>query len=636
MPEKNIPTKMITFFEGQLRDAGLLFEHLEADGRNHRCGTRDKPKKLNGFYKVHLDDPANITWINYDEGTRAFGVTFKAAKELTPKERKELQARIAKERAKYEKIQGLKWKAAAICGEKIFQSAGKVNPDFPYLVKKQIKPVGEVRQAKRKGKDCLVIPLRQKGAFTGLQYIYPDSTKIFIKGTKKKGSSFVLPGSVKGKDKPIYIGEGYATCASAYEALERKSTVIMAIDAGNLIYVAEEVRKKYPERVIVILADIDKPGQGVETNGGTGVKSALLAAKAVKGLVAIPRFEGMVSRVDKVDFNDLHIRNGLGDVCHQITMARSPEDVAKDLKVTCIFDEHGEEQEKPVTRVPNGFCINPMGKRPGLYVVKQTTDSNGEPSQEETFVCPPLEILGESRDDESSNWGKWLQWFDPDGREHKWAMPSSMLATDGAELAGSLLRMGLKLDPTRKRDLLRYLSQVETDKRVRCVLRVGWHDLAGGKQVYVLPDAVIGDAGEETVVLQTAHVIPLFAQRGELSGQVDLLKLCLGNSRLLLAVCASFAGPLLALTNIDSGGYNLWGGSSTGKSTTLLVAGSIWDHVETLPSWRSTVTTCFCLMRYPRHQTSRYQKRSTWPAMARARLGCVLMPPSSRHKAGGR
>jgi putative DNA primase/helicase len=51
--------------------------------------------------------------------------------------------------------------------------------------------------------------------------------------------------------------------------------------------------------------------------------------------------------------------------------------------------------------------------------------------------------------------------------------------------------------------------------------------------------------------------------------------MCRGNSRLILAVSAAFAGPLLTPLGMEGGGLHFIGRSSLGKSTALEVAGSV-------------------------------------------------------------
>lgn len=60
----------------------------------------------------------------------------------------------------------------------------------------------------------------------------------------------------------------------------------------------------------------------------------------------------------------------------------------------------------------------------------------------------------------------------------------------------------------------------------------------------------------------------------------------IGNSRLILAISAALAGPLLEPLGEESGGFHLSGGSSQGKSTALAVAASVWGCA--VHSWRAT------------------------------------------------
>ena len=83
---------ILSAFEESLRVAGLLVEHVRADGVLHRCGTTDKPRGKDGAYRIHLDDPACCWWRNWitgDEGSRS----TRPAKDLSPAERKALRER---------------------------------------------------------------------------------------------------------------------------------------------------------------------------------------------------------------------------------------------------------------------------------------------------------------------------------------------------------------------------------------------------------------------------------------------------------------------------------------------------------------------------------------------------------------
>lgn len=213
-----------------------------------------------------------------------------------------------------------------------------------------------------------------------------------------------------------------------------------------------------------------------------------------------------------------------------------------------------------------------------------------DPDKPELHLCGPIEVLGETRDADGHSWGALLAWYDGDGRRHQWAMPREMLAGDGSEVRRELLDGGLYVAPGRKarEQLNAFLAAVRTKSKVRCVARIGWHDHA-----YVMPDVVFGDTAGETVILQTArpHDHAFAVARSLADWQRDVAALCEGNSRLMLAVSAAFAAPLLNLAGAESGGFHLRGPSSIGKTAALVVAGSVWGGGGVkgyIRQWRAT------------------------------------------------
>jgi putative DNA primase/helicase len=101
------------------------------------------------------------------------------------------------------------------------------------------------------------------------------------------------------------------------------------------------------------------------------------------------------------------------------------------------------------------------------------------------------------------------------------------------------------------------------------------------------------DELDETIVLQVATPHNPFRVGGTLDGWRDSVGAwAQGNSRVMLALCASLAGPLLEPSGMESGGFNFVGGSSTGKTTALVASGSIWGNGTSsggyVQNWRAT------------------------------------------------
>jgi uncharacterized protein (DUF927 family) len=222
---------------------------------------------------------------------------------------------------------------------------------------------------------------------------------------------------------------------------------------------------------------------------------------------------------------------------------------------------------------------------PGVYrEVEEKEAEIGERAKSWSWFSSLLEIAADTRDAGGERWGRLVRVTDRDGTVHEWAMPMGLLAGDGAAYRERLLSLGLELAPGRfGRDCLHgYLTLWSPAGRARCVDRVGWHGRA-----FVLPDTTYGDFGGESVILQAAGSGPAYEVAGTLEGwREELARYASGNSRLALALCVPFVGPLLYLLNEESGGFHLVGGSSSGKTTALYCAASVWGVA--VHSWRAT------------------------------------------------
>lgn len=230
--------------------------------------------------------------------------------------------------------------------------------------------------------------------------------------------------------------------------------------------------------------------------------------------------------------------------------------------------------------VKNSAGIHPKGFRmlpTGLYF-------DSEKDENAIWISSYFEVLAETRKRDKTGWGLLLQWLDRDDHPHTLTIPQTMLVGDPANLQKLLLDNGLKLSALPKgRNLLNmYLSSVSPGAMAVCVDRTGWED-----KVYVTSSRVYGDTKGETVVFQSEARVPDYTVRGTLSEwQDNIAKLAVGNSRLGLAISAAFAGPLLHLIGEENFGFHFAGGSSSGKTTALRCAGSVWG-IET-GSWRTT------------------------------------------------
>jgi putative DNA primase/helicase len=108
----------------------------------------------------------------------------------------------------------------------------------------------------------------------------------------------------------------------------------------------------------------------------------------------------------------------------------------------------------------------------GVFFIGVGTQGVEEPAR---WICARLRVVAMTRDVKSGEWGKLLEWVDPDGVRHHWAMPLEMLQGDGVDVRRELARQGLIIAPGRAcRELLAtFLQLSDVEQRARCVERLG-------------------------------------------------------------------------------------------------------------------------------------------------------------------
>ncbi len=265
-------------FAALVAGRGLLPERIAADGKLHRCKVEGgRSGRLDGAYVLHTDGLPAGGFINWRDG---LGWQTWAA---TP-EREPSREEPAAERARAEAMRQLRhqeeaqrYAEAARRAAQLLGRCKLASNDHPYLRRKGVNAYG-LHQLRAQ----LVIPVRDaRGALCSLQFISPEGDKRFLTGGRKRGCYFAI-GRPRGA---LCLAEGYATAASIFEATGYATAV--AFDAGNLEPVARALRAKFPSLAIIVCADNDS-----ETPGNPGVSLATAAARAVRGMVAVPDFTG--------------------------------------------------------------------------------------------------------------------------------------------------------------------------------------------------------------------------------------------------------------------------------------------------------------------------------------------------------
>lgn len=213
-----------------------------------------------------------------------------------------------------------KYAKAAVIAQSVWKAAGPARQDHPYLVRKQVQPTDTLREidlgklAKLTGYHpqtngeplaagrVLVVPVVIDGKICTVELIDENGRKSALAGGKKSGGFWATGKLPAGESDSLrlLIGEGIATCLSAMESTG--ALTIAALSCGNLLSVARQIRKRYPQAEIILLADLEK-------KTGDPDPHAVEAAAEIGGRLALPDF-GPDRPEAMTDFNDLAVLKG--------------------------------------------------------------------------------------------------------------------------------------------------------------------------------------------------------------------------------------------------------------------------------------------------------------------------------------
>lgn len=240
----------------------------------------------------------------------------------------------------------------------------------------------------------------------------------------------------------------------------------------------------------------------------------------------------------------------------------------------------GEPANPPSVRWPFGFKM----VRDGLVFDPPGVDGP-------VWISAPFRILALARTEVHDGWSLQLEFEDPDGNTQSLPVARAALAADGAEVRRQLADLGLVISGARgaRERLIEALAAVVCDRRVLIVRCAGWQRELS---VFALPHRTVAAAGAETVVFEGRAGSAYFATAGTLRDwQTRVAALAVGHDRLVFSLGIAFTGPLLKPLGCEAGGFHYVGPSSSGKTTALRMAGSVWGGGGPLgfaQTWRTT------------------------------------------------
>ncbi|WP_152220524.1 toprim domain-containing protein [Pseudomonas sp. SCB32] len=186
------------------------------------------------------------------------------------------------------------WNRAAARACHDWALAGPADPDHPYLTRKCIEP-HHLRQLG----DVLLAPIYLHGEVVNLQRIEANGNKRFLPGSRINGC-YCPFGRIKAGVE-LFIVEGIATAASLHE--QTGKPVAAAMSAGNLLPVGLELKRRYPNAVLIVGGDDDRAKES-EGKPNAGKLAAIHAAAMLDCGYVLPAWPEDAP-LHLTDFNDL-------------------------------------------------------------------------------------------------------------------------------------------------------------------------------------------------------------------------------------------------------------------------------------------------------------------------------------------
>jgi putative DNA primase/helicase len=503
----------------------------------------EEPKRNVDDGRMHRWGHNNRCWGRRFEGGYVFGdfssglntqVFDRNECEYSKAELRTMRASMEKARKESETEQAKIHEEGAAKAVAIWESAQPVVSSQGYIARKHVSSHGL-----REHDGRILIPLRDEfGKLWSLQFIEADGTKKFMCGGKKKGCYFAI-GDIE-KTEQIFICEGYATGATIHECTG--IPVVVAFDASGLKPISQKIKEKYPNAKIVICADNDR----YHSDGtNPGVEKANEAAELIGAYVVKPEFKDLSKK--PTDFNDLFVLEG-----------------AEAVKTAL--------QNAAIPNIPAGFFLT----NDGLFFVS-------EKSKERKRISNYIKVLAFTKNNKKIS--KLVEFKDYKNRLLKTTLHSAMFSKGGDQVRIHLSDLGFvySWNQLAKSKLVEYLSDSIPEKEAIVATHTGFLG-----DVYVRPDLIIGDTNEE-IILDESIDDSAFSTNGSLADwQNHLAKYCGNNSRLMFSVSTAFASVLLRICEIPNVGFHIIGNSSSGKTTCLNVAASVFGDANYVVSWKTT------------------------------------------------
>lgn len=194
----------------------------------------------------------------------------------------------------------------------------------------------------------ILLPLVDNtGVVTAAQTITSSGEKRLVVDSAKRGAFHAI--NAPEQPQEVILAEGLATALSVH-LMRPDALTVCAVDAGNLLHAAIQMRQQHPQAQIIIAADNDF----YDNQTNTGKEAADKAAIVVAGWVALPPGE------HKADWNDHHQQYGLAETTSMFTnsLYQAQGESVKSTLQGISHSKQGVSKADSVSELGGGEALN--------------------------------------------------------------------------------------------------------------------------------------------------------------------------------------------------------------------------------------------------------------------------------------
>ncbi|WP_323010525.1 DUF927 domain-containing protein [Paracoccus sp. (in: a-proteobacteria)] len=247
--------------------------------------------------------------------------------------------------------------------------------------------------------------------------------------------------------------------------------------------------------------------------------------------------------------------------------------------------DHGEtgwgddDLRVDITGLPEGYIYDHASR--AIYLTGRRGDQP---------LCGPLRVTMSLRNSAGTARASVIEYIDREDRHRIVVITARDLMQSAGDVAALLAERGLAVmgSPAQLVSLLRKWVPMRDGW---LATEAGWV-IVPGQRGYHLPDGhVLAGAGkgQMPIISLKAGAGSDHNASGNLAGWRDgVAALARGNPLLMFAISAALAGAMLDLLGLEGGGFNIYGRTSSGKTTVLFVAQSVFGSPDDLMQWHAT------------------------------------------------